>query len=438
MVDPKIQLEQSTRCPFGTNHLLERQPLTSAVSSSPEPADRPSNEGLIEIGVVVAGEIDPVDSRGLQIGAEQFREWLEEHFAEFQFRLPTIRRPELMSQGRAEPSVLLQRASEQRDARHWDFCFLVTDAELIGTYSPFCSAVVSRPLDAAVFTLSLLDPQAADERLDEQVRGEQIGRRLGQLMLMGMAHLLGLPRDERPDSLASESSSGEPASEVAVFSAQQLDRQRAALAEIADERLEEGRGRRMGLPAFAAWAAWINRREVLQAVVAARPWQFPRRLSRLTIAAVSTVTILLMTAEAWDLGLSQDLLHRTGLVVFSLLATTSYVIRQQQLLVRRGRRHTEQTIVTTVSAIGIVLTGMSVTWMTLWAMAAVASLVLFDNALIVAWAASTDLSVTDALILERLRMSAFAASAGLLIGSLGASFESQNYFRHIIFVDEEI
>ena len=388
--------------------------------------------------MVVAGEIDPVDSRGLQIGAEQFRKWLEEHFAEFQFRLPTIRRPELISAGRAEPSVLLQRASEQRDARHWDFCFLVTDAELIGTYSPFCSAAVSRPLDAAVFTLSLLDPQAADQELDEQARGEQVGRRLGKLMLVGMAHLLGLPRDERPDSLSPESSSSDQASDVGVFSAQQLARQRAALSEIADERLEEGRGRRMSLPAFAAWAAWINRREVVQAVVAARPWQFPRRLSRLTIAAVSTVTILLMTAEAWDLGLSQDQLRRFGLGIFSLLATTSYVIRQQQLLIRRGRQHTEQTIVTTTSAIGIVLSGMAVTWVTLWALAALASLVLFDNSLIVAWAASVDLSATDSLILERLRMSAFVASAGLLIGSLGASFESQNYFRHIIFVDEEI
>jgi hypothetical protein len=33
---------------------------------------------------------------------------------------------------------------------------------------------------------------------------------------------------------------------------------------------------------------------------------------------------------------------------------------------------------------------------------------------------------------------AFVASLGLLIGALGASFESQDYFRHITYVDEEI
>ena len=35
-------------------------------------------------------------------------------------------------------------------------------------------------------------------------------------------------------------------------------------------------------------------------------------------------------------------------------------------------------------------------------------------------------------------MSAFVASVAILIGALGASFEEQHYFRHVIFVDEEI
>lgn len=35
-------------------------------------------------------------------------------------------------------------------------------------------------------------------------------------------------------------------------------------------------------------------------------------------------------------------------------------------------------------------------------------------------------------------MAGFSGSVELLIGPLGGSFESQNHFRHVIFVDEEI
>ena len=85
----------------------------------------------------------------------------------------------------------------------------------------------------------------------------------------------------------------------------QLSRQRIAFSEIADQRLEEQVGERASYPIFAIHAAWINRREIAEAIWGARPWQFPRRLSSLTIAAVSTIMLLFLTAEAWDLGLAQ-------------------------------------------------------------------------------------------------------------------------------------
>jgi hypothetical protein len=90
------------------------------------------------------------------------------------------------------------------------------------------------------------------------------------------------------------------------FSDEQLARQRLALKEIADQRLEESSQGRTNPVRFAFRAAWLNRRELAEAILAARSWQFPIRLSRLTIASVSTLVILLLTAEAWDLGLSQS------------------------------------------------------------------------------------------------------------------------------------
>jgi hypothetical protein len=122
----------------------------------------------------------------------------------------------------------------------------------------------------------------------------------------------------------------------------------------------------------------------------------------------------------------------------SLLITTLYVIRRQQLLLRRGRIQSEQTVVTGVSAFAIVLIGMAVTWTTLALIGMVAGGLLFDAELISSWTNSSDSEARRGFLWSILRMSLFSASFGLLIGALGASFESQNYFRHVIFVDEEI
>ena len=47
-------------------------------------------------------------------------------------------------------------------------------------------------------------------------------------------------------------------------------------------------------------------------------------------------------------------------------------------------------------------------------------------------------SVTGQInIRHYLAMASFVASLGILIGALGSSFEGQEYFRHITYVDEE-
>src|SRR5690606_33719967 len=119
---------------------------------------------------------------------------------------------------------------------------------------------------------------------------------------------------------------------MAGMDSESVQRQHVALAEIADQRLEEGAGRRMAYPIFLLRAAWINRKEIFEAIWAARPWEFPKRLSRLTIASFSALAILLMTAEAWDLALAQGSRQLGVLLVMTLSSTTVYVVMRQQLL----------------------------------------------------------------------------------------------------------
>lgn len=393
---------------------------------------------LIEIGIIVAGALDRVDERATEHAIAAATIFLRHHFPTFKFDLFTVRRPELVRSSVAQPSVLLRQAVQERDARHWDYSIVLTAADLDSYYTSHCLAALSRPLDAAVLSLSLIDPVAVGESVEEASRVQRIGHRLSRLMLHSLSHLSGLARSDDPTNLMSQPVDSRGLDAMDNLTLSQIEQQQLSFREVADQRLEETNRRRWNTTAFAIQASWINRREILEAILAAKPWQFPRRLSGLTLASVSTVVVLLMTAEAWDLALSQTWWGLALLTATAWVVTTMYVIVRQQLLMRNGHRVTEQTTVTAVSAIGIVFGGMMVTWFALIMIGAMVSSSLFGSDLVKSWAASSDLSSTEVGVLLKLKMCTLSASLGLLIGSLGASFESQHYFRHIIFVDEEV
>jgi len=396
------------------------------------------NDPLVEIGVIVAGTLDEVDEAAVGRAIDQFIAFVESRFPDFRWRMIPSRRPESVTSKRTAPSALLQQALEERDEQHWDFAFVITAAELESHYSSHCFSALSRPLDAAVFSLSLIDPRAIRRGAESEERIVTIAHRLSRLMLHALAHLSGLPRDSNPANLLFHPSSAKQLDAMEELTDFQGERQAAALMEIADQRLEEQSGKPTASFTFVARSAVINAREIWQAILAARPWEFPLRLSGLTLAAVSTLVVLLMTAESWDLALSQSILSMSVLVLVSWLGTTGYVVSRQQLILLNRNRPSEQIVVTNLSAIGIVFAGMLVTWLALAAAALAIASLLFGPGLIASWASSHAQTAAQIDWTERLQMAGFTASLGLMIGALGTSFESQHYFRHIIFVDEEI
>lgn len=396
---------------------------------------------LIEIGIIVAGELDAIDRAAVESAVDSTKQSLASRFGSggLEFRFETVHRSELLSGNRAEPSQLLRQAQSERDMKHWDFAFVVVAAELLGKYSSeSCYAALSRPLDAAVFSTSLIDPKVSGESNASEERIGRISSRLTVLMLHALGHLTGLPQSEEPTDLMYHPNSVSDLDGMIEIGDDRRDRQLAAFAEIADQRLEESHLYSGGSVGFALRAAWINRQEIWEALWAARPWQFPRRLSGLTIASVSTLLVLMMTAEAWDLALSQSILSVVSLTVLVAIATTLFVAVRQQLLIRRHRVQSEQNVVTSVSAIAIVMIGMATTWAALVALGLTVAMLLFSSDLIAGWAASSEMSSVEAGFGCRLLMSCFSSTLGILIGALGASFESQNYFQHVIFVDEEL
>lgn len=404
----------------------------------PEQEQKSTSHYRIDIGLIIAGTMDRVDQRSIVVAVDQVKQFLREIQPAFAFRFVYTRRPEWIGEGPTDPSALLQLAVHERNVAHWDFAFVLTSAELSGHYSSFRFATLSRPLDAATISLSLIDPFAAGASSSEDERIEQVAWRLSRLLLHALGHLTELTRSSEAENLLFHPADASELDRMQNLTERQLSAQRETLVRIADQRLEEGAGSSLGAAAFALKAAWINRRSIVRSIWAARPWEFPQRLSRLTLASVSTVTILYLTAEAWDLGVSQTWSEISLLVLASFALTTLHVIIRQQLLLRRGAFRSEQIVVTSLSALGIVFAGMLVTWVALAALGFSVSSLLFHRDLIADWAASSELRPRDVTWGLLARMSFFCASLGLLIGALGASFEAQSYFRHIIFVDEEI
>lgn len=351
--------------------------------------------------------------------------------------MPLVHRQEALFERRAEPMALLDVADAERELQRWDFAIVVTAADLISHYRPYALAVLSRALEAGVISTWRLDPHEPEHEADSDWRIDRMAQRLEALFLHIIGRRLGLEFSSDEANYLFDPQSVEALDAMRRWSAGGLDEARRRLAEIADVRVEEEASFRHATRArFYLRSLWVNRREIVSAVWEARPWQFPFRLSRLTTAATSTMLVLLMTAEAWDLGMTQSVWSATGASLALLLLTTLYVLFRQQLVLRRDRRGvlSEQLVVKNVSSFAVVLGGMLTTYLLLFAVTLAIGFTFYSPALIEQWAASVAGEIGGR---HRLLLAAFIASVGIFTGALGASFESQSYFRYVTYVDEE-
>ena len=403
---------------------------TDTADDAPPATSRPP----IRIGLVLAGRMDARERRLVLAAGRRLEDDLEGWFPRYDWCVEARIRVDIGEFRREESSELLRLAAEVRDTERRDFVLLVTPDELVARYRAFALAALSRPLDAAVLSIARLVPAEDTDTVADDV----VVDRVATLMTHALAHLAGERPTKNRSGLLHRPDSPRDLDRMTRFDERELAALDTAFGAVADTRLEES-----GIDHGSRWrfllrAAAINREEILEAVRAARPWEFPQRLSRLTTAAVSTLAILLMTAESWDLGLSQGWGAVSALALVVLALTTTFVVHRQQLLAVRHRHLTEQLVVTRVAAVAIVVAGLATTWLGILALALLAAVTLFDAPLIAGWASSHALDETGVGLALRLRMAMFCASIGLLIGSLGASFEEQHHFRHVIFVDEEL
>ena len=406
--------------------------ISSALSPDPVPGD--ATKPLVEVGFVLAGPLDRADVRAIHQARTALLERLRTLLPGFEWRMPVITRREVAASGHAEPVSLLDLGVQERDVQSWDFAFVVTQARLQSYFKPFTLATPSRSTSAAVLSTARLDPAALDVT-DEEQRVDTMARRLVALALHLFGHLNDLDHSEDAADVMYDLRTVTDLDGMQHLSSEATETLREALHDVADLRLEEQGTYRGRTALFYLRATLQNLRSIVAAVLDVRPWRFPFHFSRLTTAAASTLLILIMTAEAWDLGMTQPPWVIVALSLAALLGTSLYIIKRQHLLVRRRHRHLrEQHVIGNVAVVATIVLGMATTYGLLFIASLLLSTTLYSTHLVAGWAAALDgrLAAQHYLLLA-----GFIASVGLIIGALGASFEDQNYFRHVAFVDEE-
>ena len=390
----------------------------------------------IEVGWVQAGRLDGVDAAALRRARERVRERLAGLFDSFDWRMPVTRRRGEAVEARGDATVeLLDLGVAERDLHRWDVALVFTDDDLTAYAKPFAIAAPSRALSVAVISTARLDPDAVGET-DEATRVDVLARRLEALVLHLLGHLLDVPHSDEPGDFMYDVKHVADLDRMKGYGLVAAEVLARELLEVGDDRLEEEDRQLARRPVrFYLRAVTLNYDDVWRAVLRIKPWQFPLRLSRLTTAAISTLFVLMMTAEAWDLGMAQPGWRVWLLSLATLAGASAYIVRRQNLIVRRGRGLSEQRAVGNTAIVLAVTLGMLTTYALLFVVVLGVGATFYPAGLVETWAASVDAGRIGPA--HYLALAGFVAALGIVIGSLGASFESQTYFRHVALVDEE-
>ena len=406
---------------------------------APAAAPAPGLEALpdVVVGWVQAGPLDDDQREAFARARALVREALRTELPGFAWSFPFVRRRDLGTPAEAEPVDLLDAGVTERRVAGWDFALVVTAADLRPRYRPFALATPAQALDTAALSMARLDPGVRDSTMTAEARTARVAHRLAALALHAFGHLNGLDHDDHEDAVmhAPRSPADLDASSLQFTEPNRAEIE-AELHDVADPRMEEETAfERLSDAAFAVKALVLNWPDVADTVLQIRPWRFPFQLSKLTTAAFSTLVVLVMTAEAWDLGTRQPLALVAALSAAAIVGTSAYLVRKQGLLARRhGQARTEQQVVQAASILLALGLGMSTTWGLLFATTLALRVLFFDAPILDGWAASLGHPVGPDDVLA---FAGFVAALGLGVGALGGSFEDQTYFRHVAYVDEE-
>jgi len=407
---------------------------------------------LVECGWIIMHDISGVEKSALLNARDRSLEMLHDLLPDYRWKMPVLEFDGPAPSDREFAVDLMKEGTRQREQRHWDYALVITPADLCAYVKPYSMAMPSRSLSAAVLSLARIGFSPSGRRYKPspgvnsngnnnlyEAQREYLTDRIVALVMHLLGDLNDLYHSEEIENFMYRPRKAADLDRMQTLDPARLDQFSRELRQTADIRLEEMLPRQQrGWLIFSGRALWLGREEIGRSVLQATPWQFPLRFSGLSTASISTLIVLLASAEGWDLGTSMSPRAVVSLSLVALALTCTYIIIRQGLIIHRspGRnRPTEQAVFSNAAAIMIVLLGMMTTWLMLFFLALLLALTLYPEALVQTWAAT----VTGPLRLKHyLTLAGFTAGTGVVIGALGSSFEDQRYFQHIAFVDEEL
>jgi hypothetical protein len=406
------------------------------MKATPE-ASRADQHGrpLVDIGWILVQPLDPPDREAASQAARRCQQLLEAQFPELAFQLTSVG-PRDFGIGREVDIVsTLEQGALEREVRRWDFVFVVTGADLETQYIPWGFGASARSLAAAIISSFRIDPDFSEAETSPEARSDRIAHRMVLLFLKAFGLLNGLSSSDRYETVMGPTTAVTDLDREPEWDAGQLQRLRTALSAVADPRVEEQVEPGFSTMRFYLRTIRAHPGAILGSIRQAEPWLFPLRLSRLTAAALSALLLLMITAEVWELGLTQPGVTVVAASGAAWLGTTIYVLSRQRLGARHsGTRLLEHTVQSQVSMVVVIALGMAVTYALLFITSLGLGVILFSSELLSGWAPSLDHSLHWS---DRFAFSGTVAALGLVVGALGASFEKEDYFRHVAEVDVE-
>ena len=368
-------------------------------------------ERRVEIDVLIPTTFDSAQTDRARRVVFVFQKMVEARYPEFIWKVSLYRREESVfdAMGALEAAVL---ALQKRGA---DFVFSFSDERLISPKRRPLTGAISSPLKVAVLDLERLANVGEESETEERI--------LAHRLLFALWSLNGIGRDEW------RSAGNSVGPRLGKLAHRELISQ---LESVADARLEERPEGNDSRLSFALRALVTARRELLQMILRGRPWSFPLRVPKLMAGAGSATTVVLLTAEAWQLGASQSWPKICGLSLMVWLGTVTFLLGREEITAHRAVRPSEQRVVARAAIIVGVACGMLLTF----ALAAICSWVLgrvlYPPAMLSSWTGRT---FEPALLVK---VALFVATLGLGVGALGVSLDAPSFFKYAVVVTCEL
>ena len=341
----------------------------------------------------------------------------------FTFDGPPIR----PADGRYPAFDLLQIGLVEKLERHIDFLLIVSEIDLATSTISYALALPSQVTNVAIISARRLSPKF----WGKDAAKETAIRRLGNLMLHTVGHLLNLPHAYAPGNVMYDFNDVTELDEMDGFNSDQIARIRRTLPREAREaRLDEG----PRLP-FVLHQLLQNAGVIWRAMLRANPLRLIGHLPTMLAAAGSAMVVLFFSAEVWDVANAIRWYQLLLFVLLALVISTTVLNRAFSFrpLAPRVGVLAESTVVTSATTLLSMAATTFLLFVGFMLVTAVSGMTIFPTVLKESWT-----SVTPATTLaDHLKLGAFLASVGVLAGSLGGRADSKRLVRSVLFLDEE-